>query len=142
MYLPKDKVVITTQHVRDIKTLDKTQNEQVQRLYLREDSAEAEEEQSSADVSSAGADGTAGMGSANGREKTAKRRGKKAKKKPWSRERPVTRSVGRDTAGEMGEAAEQEEVSGDVVNNAVEVDPKNYREAMSSSIKEKWLKAI
>lgn len=50
--------------------------------------------------------------------------------------------MGRDTAGEMGEAAEQEEVSGDVVNNAVEVDPKNYREAMSSSIKEKWLKAI
>lgn len=50
--------------------------------------------------------------------------------------------MGRDTAGEMGEAAEQEEVSGDVVNNAVEVDPKNYREAMSSSIKKKWLKAM
>lgn len=43
LYLPKDKVVITTQHVRNIETLNKKQNENVQRLYLHDDTAEAEE---------------------------------------------------------------------------------------------------
>ncbi|POM68328.1 Integrase catalytic core protein [Phytophthora palmivora] len=38
IYLPKDKKVVTSQHVRNIETLDKTQNLQVQRLY--EDEAE------------------------------------------------------------------------------------------------------
>ncbi|KAE9066566.1 hypothetical protein PF010_g27809 [Phytophthora fragariae] len=35
VYLPKDRVVVTTQHVKNIETLDKEQNLQVQRLYLQ-----------------------------------------------------------------------------------------------------------
>ncbi|GMF42895.1 unnamed protein product [Phytophthora fragariaefolia] len=37
VYLPKDRVVVTTQHVKNIETLDKEQNLQVQRLYLQGD---------------------------------------------------------------------------------------------------------
>ncbi|KAE9305528.1 hypothetical protein PF008_g21696 [Phytophthora fragariae] len=37
VYLPKDRVVITTQHVKNIEMLDKEQNPQVQRFYLQGD---------------------------------------------------------------------------------------------------------
>ncbi|KAG2909932.1 hypothetical protein PC114_g9933 [Phytophthora cactorum] len=33
VYLPKDKVMVTTQHIRNIGTLSKEQNLNVQRLY-------------------------------------------------------------------------------------------------------------
>ena len=32
VYLPKDNVVVVTQHVKNIETLDTTKNEQVQKL--------------------------------------------------------------------------------------------------------------
>ena len=35
VYLPKDKVVVVSQHVQNIETLNKTQNKQVQELYLQ-----------------------------------------------------------------------------------------------------------
>ncbi|GMF47391.1 unnamed protein product [Phytophthora fragariaefolia] len=44
VYLPRDRVVVMTQHVKNIETLDKTQNEQVQRLYLGEEDEGVEEE--------------------------------------------------------------------------------------------------
>ncbi|KAE9302953.1 hypothetical protein PF001_g13775 [Phytophthora fragariae] len=44
VYLPKDKKVVTTQHVRNIETLDKEQNQNVQKLYLQDDEAGDEEE--------------------------------------------------------------------------------------------------
>ncbi|EEY54106.1 uncharacterized protein PITG_20140 [Phytophthora infestans T30-4] len=52
VYLPKDKVVTMAQNVTTIETLDKTQSEQVQCLYSREDSAESEEEHFSVDAMS------------------------------------------------------------------------------------------
>ncbi|KAG3202944.1 hypothetical protein PC128_g2856 [Phytophthora cactorum] len=44
VYLPNDKVVVTAQHVQNKETLDKTQNEQVQRLYLSDDNGAADED--------------------------------------------------------------------------------------------------
>ncbi|POM69504.1 Copialike retrotransposable element [Phytophthora palmivora] len=44
VYLPKDKNVVTSKRVRNIETLSKTHNLQVQRLYHDEDEAEVEEE--------------------------------------------------------------------------------------------------
>ena len=35
VYLPKDKVVVVSQHVQNIEKLNKTQNKQVQELYLQ-----------------------------------------------------------------------------------------------------------
>ncbi|POM64836.1 Integrase catalytic core protein [Phytophthora palmivora] len=54
IYLSKDKKVVTSQHVRNIETLDETQNLQVQRLYKDEDEAEAEQSRGAAKRSEAG----------------------------------------------------------------------------------------
>ncbi|OWZ08106.1 Copia-like retrotransposable element [Phytophthora megakarya] len=43
VYLPKDKVVVNTQHVMNIETLNKEQNENVQKLYLQDEEVEVEE---------------------------------------------------------------------------------------------------
>ncbi|KAG3114168.1 hypothetical protein PI124_g6982 [Phytophthora idaei] len=133
VYLPKEKIVVTTQHVKNVETLDKTQNEQVQRLYLRDDYAEAEEEGSSEDASSAEV-GDAGNGEAtSGRLKSAKRQGKKLKKKKtWTRERLVTRSEGPNIADGADEPAQKDEPgrqeeSGQEVDNVIDVDPRSYR---------------
>ncbi|KAG2774925.1 hypothetical protein Pcac1_g14369 [Phytophthora cactorum] len=133
VYLPMDKIVVTTQHVKNIETLDKTQNEQVQRLYLRDDYAKAEEEGSSENASSAEV-GDAGNGVAtSGRLKSVKKRGKKLKKKKtWTRDPLVTRSEGPNIAGGADESAQQDEPgrqqeSGQEVDNVIDVDPRSYR---------------
>lgn len=59
VYLPKDRIVIITQYVRNVEALNKKQNENVQRLYLGEDSDEAEAESKTNDLS-----GPAGRGGA------------------------------------------------------------------------------
>ncbi|KAG2908674.1 hypothetical protein PC110_g14448 [Phytophthora cactorum] len=124
-YLPKDKVVETTQHVRNIATLDKEQNENVQRLYLEDDTAEAHGvAQDTGGPSADGEEGTS-AGTVNGR---AKRRGR-----------------GADASAEDGkgdESAVQEEIVTGVVNNVVGVDLMNYREAIRSRLREKWIKAM
>ncbi|GMF44998.1 unnamed protein product [Phytophthora fragariaefolia] len=51
-----DKVVVTTQHVKNIETLDMAQNENVQNLYLQDNEAEAEE-QSAGDAAVRDAEG-------------------------------------------------------------------------------------
>ncbi|KAE9156120.1 hypothetical protein PF005_g33342 [Phytophthora fragariae] len=77
VYLPKDRVV-TTHHVKNIETLDKEQNLQVQRLYLQGDETPVSEAQASvAEATSA---------------RSKKKRASSKKKKPWARERHVTRS--------------------------------------------------
>eukprot|EP00644_Phytophthora_capsici_P016293 jgi/Phyca11/117864/e_gw1.34.274.1 len=84
VYLPKDRIVVTTQHVKNIETLSKDQNIKVQRLYLRDDDEEEQEE-------SAGA--TAGAGAGGETRSGARKTKKTARKKAWQRERHVTRSV-------------------------------------------------
>ncbi|KAG3236270.1 hypothetical protein PI124_g18720 [Phytophthora idaei] len=125
-----------------VETLDKTQKEQVQRLYLREDSAEAEEESLSEDTSSAKAANTGIGETTSGRTKTAKWRGKKSKKNPRTRERHVTKSVGRNAAEGADESAQKEESGQDMVNNVIYVDPRNCRDAIGSRLKREWLKAL
>ncbi|KAG2786368.1 hypothetical protein PC116_g24222 [Phytophthora cactorum] len=143
VYLPKDRKVVTTQHVKNIETLDRTQNEQIQRLYLEEDDLDDEEEPAREQARSAEAGDIGEAPVASDRVKNGKKRSKKSKKKKtWTRERPVTRSVGRTGAAEAAPAAQQEEDTRDVVNNVVEVDPKNYGQATRSAHKESWLEVI
>ncbi|POM76845.1 Hypothetical protein PHPALM_5877 [Phytophthora palmivora] len=52
----------------------------------------------------------------------------------------MTRSVVRKTVGEAGESGQQREAASEIVNSVVEVDPRNYREAMRSKTREKWQK--
>ncbi|KAI9986445.1 hypothetical protein PInf_025388 [Phytophthora infestans] len=66
----------------------------------------------------------------NGGTRRPKRHGKR--KKSWSRERPVMRSVGRSGGGPTSEVLTQEETRNDAVNNVMEPDPKRYREAVRS----------
>ncbi|OWZ15198.1 putative mitochondrial protein [Phytophthora megakarya] len=84
VYLPKDKKVVTSQHVQNIETLNKTQNLHVQRLYQDRDSAEAEQE-SREQGSGAANQGSAGK--ENGTKVRRKVRKKSSKKKTWTRER-------------------------------------------------------
>ncbi|GMF42086.1 unnamed protein product [Phytophthora fragariaefolia] len=87
--------MVTTQHVRNIETLDKEQNENVQMLYLQDDEAEDGEE-------------TAGNAAAAASNSKKKSRKKGEKKKGYTRERHVTRSVVRRTGNQAAEAAQQE----------------------------------
>lgn len=82
VYLPKDRVVVTTQHVKNIETLDKEQNLQVQRLYLRGDETLEGDETPESEAQASVAEAT----SARSKKKRASK-----KKKPWARERHVTR---------------------------------------------------
>ncbi|KAG3204605.1 hypothetical protein PC128_g1833 [Phytophthora cactorum] len=79
-------------------------------------------------------------GEAASGNRRSKRRSKK--KKDWTRERPVTRSVGRKSGGDAVARDVQEESGPDVVNSVVEPDHRNYREAVRSRRKVAWLKTI
>jgi hypothetical protein len=140
VYLPKDRVVVTTQHVKNIETLDKTQNEQVQRMYLEEDDSADEDESSGNSARVAEAADTESATAADRRKKKGK--GRANQKKPWQRERHMTRSAARKAAEDAGDSAQQEEPDAGIVNNVMEVDPKNYRESMRSLHRDGWLKAM
>ncbi|OWZ02904.1 hypothetical protein PHMEG_00025455 [Phytophthora megakarya] len=127
VYLLRDKVVITTQHVKNIETLNKEQNENVQRLYLQDNEVEGKNR---GDV----AEGTSGP-----KEKS---KNELKRKRGYTRERHVTRAVARQTKLKAAEAMQQEESGEDVVNNVTEADPRNYGEAMRSRLKEKWRRAM
>ncbi|OWZ17990.1 hypothetical protein PHMEG_0007990, partial [Phytophthora megakarya] len=126
VYLPKDRVVITTQHVKNIETLNKEQNVQVQKLYLQDEDAE------NVDESADKAEDAAVAASADGAAERRKKPKKRGKKKAWQRERHMTRSVAHKTAEEADASAQQEEATGRIVNNVTDVDPRNYGEAMRS----------
>ncbi|KAG3098784.1 hypothetical protein PI124_g16095 [Phytophthora idaei] len=72
-YLPKDNVVVTTQHAKNIETLDKKQNENVQKLYLQNETPAADSKRGTPPASG---EKDTSVGTAIGR---AKRRGKKMK---------------------------------------------------------------
>ncbi|KAG6614663.1 Integrase catalytic core protein [Phytophthora cinnamomi] len=137
VYLPKDKKVVTSQHVRNIETLNKTQNLQVQRLNQVEE-AEAEEE--SREQGSGAADRSSTGNESERRGKGGKKSSKK--KKAWTRERHVTRSVARAAEAESTEAEQQDTSAGNIVNNVLERDPRNYKEAMHSQYKVAWMEAM
>lgn len=140
VYLPEDKKVVTSQHVRNIETLSKTQNLQVQRLYQDEDGAEAEEESREQGSGTAEQSGTSKESGGKGRGKGRKTSSKS--KKTWTRERHVTRSVAKAAGADSAEADQQDKVAANVVNSVLEADPKNYTEAMRSQQKFGWEKAM
>jgi hypothetical protein len=131
VYLPKDRVVVTTQHVKNIETLDKEQNLQVQRLYLRDEQSQDAEASENTDEAPAA--------EATSARSKKKRTTSKKKKKPWTRQRHVTRSVAKGTGGEADESAQPQELTRGVVNSVTEYDPKSYQDAMRSKHKDKWL---
>ncbi|GMF58755.1 unnamed protein product [Phytophthora fragariaefolia] len=139
-YLPKDKKVVTSQHVRNIETLSKTQNLQVQRLYRDEDEADSEKKSGEQGSGAADQSSTGEESDTKGRRK-GRRKGTN-RKRPWRRERHVTRSVARAAEAETAEAEQRNMAAENVVNNAMERDSRNYNEAMLSRHKAAWLKAI
>lgn len=86
VYLPKDKKVMTSEHVRNIETLNKTQNLQVQRLYQDEGEAEAEEE---SENRGSGAVDQSSTGSESGTKGRGKGRKKSSRKKKFGRGRSM-----------------------------------------------------
>ncbi|GMF48933.1 unnamed protein product [Phytophthora fragariaefolia] len=139
VYLPRDHVVVTTQHVKTFETLDKTQNEQIQRLHQGEEYEVVEEKTTD---SAAGAARTTDTGDATTGSRGKKKSKGRARKKPRQRERHVTRSAARKAAEYANDSPEQEEPNAGVVNNVIEADPTNYREAMRSPRRDGWLKAM
>ncbi|POM76464.1 Transposon Polyprotein Reverse transcriptase [Phytophthora palmivora] len=127
VYLPKDKVVVTTQRVRDIEALDKAQNKNEQKLYFQDDETKAKEETA---------------GDADVVNNSSKKRSRQRKKKGYTRERHVTRSVARQAEEKAAAVTQQEGSSTNAVNSVIETDPKNYQEAMRSRLKDRWLEAI
>ncbi|KAG6616520.1 Integrase catalytic core protein [Phytophthora cinnamomi] len=95
----------------NIETLDKAQNENVQRLYLQDDEAGAEE---------------ATAGDAAVAASSSKKRSRQRKKKGYTRERHVTRSVPRKAEEKAAEATQQKESRNNAVNSVTEMDPENY----------------
>ncbi|GMF47415.1 unnamed protein product [Phytophthora fragariaefolia] len=145
VYLPRDRVVVTTQHVKNIATLDKTQNEQVQRMYLQEDNVTDVDESAENDTGAAEPVDTGNATTASRRKKKKKKKGC-ANKKPWKRKQHMTRSAPRKAAEETAEEADDSDQQEDhdvrVVINVMEVDPKNYREAMRSPRRDGWIRAM
>ncbi|GMF59553.1 unnamed protein product [Phytophthora fragariaefolia] len=104
----RGNVVVTTQHVKNIETLDRTQNEQMQHMYLQENDSADEDEPSGTDAR--------GADTAN------------------------PRALG--TGASADGSARQEEPDAATMNNVMEPNHKNYREAMQSAHRDGWLKAM
>uniref|UniRef100_H3GBI1 Integrase catalytic domain-containing protein n=1 Tax=Phytophthora ramorum TaxID=164328 RepID=H3GBI1_PHYRM len=110
LYLPKDRVVATTQHVNNIEALDKEQNLLVQRLYLRDETSQDAETPEGKDQAS-----VAEATSARIKKKRAS-----SKEKSWTREHHVTRSVAKNAGGVTNEAVQPQEPARDIVNSVTE----------------------
>nr|CCA26407.1 pol polyprotein fruit fly (Drosophila melanogaster) transposon [Albugo laibachii Nc14] len=115
VFVPKDHIVVTTQHIRNIDTLDNEQNLILERQYLSVDE--------DTNAESAAPDETKKLTSSITRAST---------KSTWTRECPLTRSR-KIHATEAGTG---------VVNNVTDAGPSNYRDAIKSVDKNKWESAI
>uniref|UniRef100_A0AAV1TI68 Uncharacterized protein n=1 Tax=Peronospora matthiolae TaxID=2874970 RepID=A0AAV1TI68_9STRA len=126
--LPRDNKVVVTQHIKNIETLTEAQNAQLQRAMDVGDRSGGQEE------TDAPAAAVANDGRAEGNRETRKI------KKRWTRKAHGTRGALKRAEA----AARQEETaaSGEVVNAAFEHDPLNYGQAMLSSKREGWKKAM
>jgi hypothetical protein len=90
VYLPKDRVVVGTHHMRNVETLTVTQNEQLRRVHLQ-DSEEVNEEEANGDPQHAVA--------------ATKTEGNCRAKSLWTREKHQTRSATRKAASPENTAA-------------------------------------
>ncbi|CAI5732629.1 unnamed protein product [Peronospora farinosa] len=138
VFLQKDNILVVTQHVKSIETLSDEQNSQLQRALEYDDqdaptAAKGTESAAASTTSRATASATmqtATTALSSGRRKT----------KSWTRSSHGTRGA----AKRAQKAAAQEGPVGNTstVNHVYERDPKNYGEAMRSSKKIDWEKAM
>ena len=124
VYIPKDKVVVVTQHVRNIETLTDEQNGQLKSYLEKTDRQEETSNIGQPDVQV---------------QPSAKKRvtkGRKGGRSGWTRERHGTRSTSKKQATE----ASNEGLSNqqDVVNAVMTQDPKHYGEAVKSDHRKQW----
>uniref|UniRef100_A0AAV1T7A8 Integrase catalytic domain-containing protein n=1 Tax=Peronospora matthiolae TaxID=2874970 RepID=A0AAV1T7A8_9STRA len=126
--LPRDNKVVVMQHIKNIETLTKAQNVQLQRAMDFGDRAGGQEE------TDAPAAAGANDGRAEGNRATHKSR------KRWTRRAHGTRGVSK--RAEAAARQLEKAVSGEVVNAAFEHDTLNYGQAMCSGKREGWEKAM
>ncbi|KAE9238201.1 hypothetical protein PF005_g327 [Phytophthora fragariae] len=152
VYIPKDMVVVTTQHIGNVETLDSKQNIQLQAQLKREDpelwrSIEERED------------------ATQQKEKAPKKKKKQSKGKKKKKKAHGTNDVGGDTEGAQGSEGAWEQLAPtaasaapaarmqtrhmgvkhvpvQVVHAVVTPDPRNYREAMRDARANKWKEAI
>ncbi|KAE8984486.1 hypothetical protein PR002_g22929 [Phytophthora rubi] len=152
VYIPKDMVVVTTQHIENVETLDTKQNVQLQALLKREDpelwrSIEEREE------------------ATQQKEKAPKKKKKQVKSKKNKKKAHGTDDVGENAEGDQGSVGAGEQLAPtaasaapaarmqtrhmgakhvpvQVVHAVVTPDPRNYREAMRDARANKWKEAI
>ena len=130
VFLQKENKVVITQHVRNVETLSAEQNGQLQRALEYED--RAGEPAATATTSKE-------LPAADDAASPTIRIGKK-KLKSWTRAAHRTRGATKRAQA----AGDQEEPAGDdsVVAHVYECDPKNYGEALRSTKREGWEKAM
>ncbi|KAJ0395767.1 hypothetical protein P43SY_005684 [Pythium insidiosum] len=164
VYLPKDRVVVTTRHIANVETLPEDANEKLRRVLEAESEGELEdlarereerrrhaleEEEKKAESGDEGASG-AGASEQTEADKNKQKKSKKAKqdgdKKGW--QWPTRRSTRRKR-----KSARRAEADGEAANFALSAlngvkpeyaslpDPKNYRESVRSPDAELWAKA-
>uniref|UniRef100_A0AAV1T3V6 Retroviral polymerase SH3-like domain-containing protein n=1 Tax=Peronospora matthiolae TaxID=2874970 RepID=A0AAV1T3V6_9STRA len=140
VYLPKDKVVVVSQHVQNIETLNKTQNKQVQELYLQNPTSLEDNDSARDQVQEGGNTRYQDLEEATSRKDQTQNMEKRT---PWTRKKKVvTRSASKNKRSSQGQRTESSAMDTDVVNVVTTSDPRNFGEAMRSSHKEGWMKAI
>ncbi|CAI5703653.1 unnamed protein product [Peronospora effusa] len=127
VYIPKDKVVVVTQHVRNIETLSDGRNGQD---YSYTERIKHQEEISTDDQQKVQVPSSV-------KKRAAKARS--GRKPGWTRERHGTRSTSRRAKKVVGEGPAERQ---DVVNAVIAQDPKHYGEAMRSGDRQKWTTAM
>ena len=114
VYLPKERVVVTSQHIKNIETLTVEQNEQVARRLIQYEPIVGENEV---------------------------RVEKKKATSNSTHERPVTRSSNKRITASPPTNLDRDGAI-EVVNIAHELEPKNYNEAIRSTQKDAWELAL
>uniref|UniRef100_A0AAV1UCR1 Integrase catalytic domain-containing protein n=1 Tax=Peronospora matthiolae TaxID=2874970 RepID=A0AAV1UCR1_9STRA len=125
VYLPREKTVIVTQHVRNVETLTKEQNAQLRRVHPTVEDGESGER--------------GGYASMNNPVPVPREKGKgRGQRKPWTRDAHLTKTA----AQKARRNGEESNRPGEEIISVREADPKNYGQAMKSGQREKSLTAM
>ncbi|CAI5723653.1 unnamed protein product [Peronospora farinosa] len=122
VYIPKDKVVLVTQHIQNIESLTTDSH-----LISDQDEICRQEELTMVDKPKT-------QVRCRGKQRTVKHH--KNRKPEWTRERHGTRSTRKRQIEEV--SSEDRSVSRGVVNAIIAQDPKNYGEAIKSKHHQEW----
>uniref|UniRef100_A0AAV1UHJ8 Uncharacterized protein n=1 Tax=Peronospora matthiolae TaxID=2874970 RepID=A0AAV1UHJ8_9STRA len=125
VYLPREKTVIVTQHVRNVEILTKEQNAQLRRVHPTVKDGENGER--------------GGYASMNNSLPVSREKSKgRGQRKPWTRDAHMTRTA----AQKVCRNDEESTRSGEEINSVREADPKNYGQAMRIGQRENCLTAM